>query len=107
MRKPRTIAASCWRQHRLRADDLGDDPAPVDIARQHHRHLRSAGKAHIGDVSAAQIDLRRAARALHDDQIMGGFQAMEALQHRGHQLRFQRGIRPRLYRGDAPPCTTT
>ena len=39
------------RDHRLRADELGDDAAAVDVADQHDRRLRRAGEAHVGDVA--------------------------------------------------------
>ncbi len=51
-------------QHRMRADQAGDHPAAVDVAHHHHRHVRRAGEAHVGDVARPQVDLGRAARAL-------------------------------------------
>jgi hypothetical protein len=68
--KARIIAASPGSITALRADDLRDDPAAVDIARQHHRHVRRARESHIGDVAGAQIDLGRAAGAFDQHQIM-------------------------------------
>ncbi len=50
-------------------DQLGDDPAALDVADQHDRHPGRLGKAHIGDVARAQIDLGRAAGALDEDEI--------------------------------------
>ena len=43
------------------------------------------GEPHVGDVPGAQIDLRRAAGALHDHQIDLGDQPPEALHDRVHQ----------------------
>ena len=56
-------------EHRLRADEACDDAAPVDVADEHHRHVGRAGKAHIGDVAGAQVDLRRRARALDENEV--------------------------------------
>ncbi|MGY3466321.1 hypothetical protein ACVW0I_003192 [Bradyrhizobium sp. LM6.11] len=39
--------------HRLDADELRDDPAAVDVANQHDRHVSLACKTHIGDVGLA------------------------------------------------------
>ena len=44
------------------ADKLGDHAAAVDIADQHHRHVRRFGETHIGNVGGAQIDFGGAAR---------------------------------------------
>ncbi len=43
--------------HRLGADEACDDASTVNVADEHHRHVRRAGKAHIGDVVGAEIDL--------------------------------------------------
>ena len=90
-------------QHRLCADDLGDHPAPVDISDQNHRHIRGAGKAHVGDIPGAQVDLGGAARTLHNHQIRPGAQAGERLQNRGHQPGFQRRIIACAHRGHPLP----
>ena len=50
--------------HRLRAHNLRNHPAAVDVACQDHWNVRRPRKAHVGDVARAQIDLGRAARAL-------------------------------------------
>ena len=75
--------------------------APVNIAHQHHRHPCRRRKAHVGNIAPAQVHLGRAARALHDHQIMRRLQPGEAVQHRRHQRGLQRRIVPRLHRGDA------
>ena len=82
------------RDHHLRAHDLGDHPAPVDVAQHDDRHIGGAGEAHVGDVVGAQVDLRRAARALHDHQISLTPQALEAFEHRAHEAGFQGLIIP-------------
>ncbi|MEY9693184.1 hypothetical protein ABH976_004330 [Bradyrhizobium ottawaense] len=51
--------------HRLDADELGDDAAAVDVADQHDRHVGLARKTHIGDVGLTQIHLGRTAGAFH------------------------------------------
>mmetsp|Transcript_4896 Transcript_4896/g.15809 ORF Transcript_4896/g.15809 Transcript_4896/m.15809 type:complete len:370 (+) Transcript_4896:2614-3723(+) len=59
--------------HRMRADDRGDHPTPVDIADQQHRHPCRSRKAHIGNVAAAQIDLGGRSCAFHHHDIgIGG-----------------------------------
>jgi hypothetical protein len=40
------------------------------------------GKPHIGDVAGAQVDLRRAARAFDDHEVMRRLEPGETLQHR-------------------------
>ena len=76
----------------LCADDLGDDAAPVDVTGQNDGHIGGGGKAHIGNVAGAKINLGRGAGTFDDHQIMGGFQAFETIQHMAHQLGFQFGI---------------
>ena len=73
-----------WRQHVLGAHKACDHPAPVDIAHQHHRQPRRLREAHIRDVVRAQIDLGRAARTLHENQIVRRAQPPEASARR-HQ----------------------
>ncbi len=85
------------------ADKLRHDPAAVDIAHKDHRHIRRLGKAHIGDVAGAEVDLGRAACAFDDDQIAPCGEAVKALEHLGHQGRLQLAIVPRLERGEALP----
>jgi hypothetical protein len=43
-------------QHRARAHHGRDHPAAINIAHQHHRHARRAGKAHVGNIAIAQVD---------------------------------------------------
>src|ERR1700730_9735241 len=56
-------------QKRMSADELGDDPAALDVADQHHRDIGRLGKPHIGDVAVTQIDLGRAPRTLDEDEV--------------------------------------
>ena len=73
----------------MRANHLRDDAAPVDAAGQDHRQIRCFGKAHIGDVAFAQIDLGRAARAFDQDDIGIVREAFEAFEHALQKGRFQ------------------
>ena len=104
MRKPRMRARSAGSQHRMRADEAGDHAAAVDVADQDHRHVGGLGKAHIGDVAGAQVDLGRAARALRPGRgRRRRAEPREALQHRRQQLapcarRYSRAAQ----RADAP-----
>ena len=90
-------------QHSLRANDLGNHSAAINITDQHHRHIGGAGKSHIGDVTKPQIDLGRAARTFHNHQIVVRLQPVKAVQHRRHQTGLQRRIIARLYRGHPLP----
>jgi len=51
------------------ADELSDDAAALDVADQHDWDVCSLGKAHIGDVVVAQIDLGRAPCSLDENEI--------------------------------------
>ena len=79
-------------QHRMGADELRNHTATVDVAHQHHRHISRLGKAHIGDVAAAQVDFRWRASTLDQDQIGAGGEAAKALQYRAHQVGFGLGV---------------
>ncbi len=59
--------------------------APVDVADQHHRHVRRAGETHVGDVPGAQIGLGRTARAFDDHQVRFGLKTTETVQHHVQQ----------------------
>ena len=65
--------------HCLGSDNLRNDPAPVDITRQDHRHPRCAGKPHVSDVAVPQIGFGRASRTFDDDQVGGFAQNRETL----------------------------
>ncbi|MNX85565.1 hypothetical protein D3C86_1174090 [compost metagenome] len=72
-------------EHGFGTDEAGDDAAPVDIADEDHRRVRSSRKSHIGDVIGTQVDFGRAARPFHQHQIGLLFQELEAFQHARHQ----------------------
>ena len=50
------------------ADDGGDDAAAVDVADQKGGDIGGGGKAHIGEIAVAQIDLGGAAGAFDDER---------------------------------------
>ena len=81
MRKPTTIAASSGAITTFVPTICAMTPprsmSPIRI----DRRIGGAREAHVGDVSAAQIDLRRAAGALDEHEIRLGLQQSEAFEH--------------------------
>ena len=65
-----------------RAVEGGEHAPPVDVAAQEHRGLCPLGHAHVHDVVLPQVDLRRAARPLDDDDVVVGGQGLVG----GHDL---------------------
>ena len=51
------------------ADELGKDPAAVDIADDDDGAIDRLGEAHVGDVAVAQVDLGRAPGALDQHHV--------------------------------------
>jgi hypothetical protein len=51
------------------ADQLSEDAAPLDVSDEHDRRTRVEGDAHVRNVAVVQVNLRRATRALGDDDI--------------------------------------
>ena len=90
-------------ENRMGTDDAGNDPAAVDVADQHHRHVRGAGKPHVGDVVGAQIDFRGRSRPLHQHDVSFGLQPRKTLQHRRHQRRLDGLEFSRLRAAPHPP----
>ncbi len=64
-----------------RAAQMRNNAAPVDVGDQDHRAVDDFGKAHVGDVALAQIDLGRAAGAFDDYALVGSAQALLRLKH--------------------------
>ncbi len=60
--KPTTALLLGGRQQFQRTDQMGENTAPVDVGHQDHRAIHGLGKAHVGDVAVAQVDLGRATR---------------------------------------------
>ena len=50
------------REHRDRAEQVREHPAPVDVADHDHRQVRGLGQPHVRDVGGPQVDLGRASR---------------------------------------------
>ena len=67
-----------------RAHQVGKHAALVDVGHQDHRAVHRFGKAHIGDVAVAQVDLGRAAGAFHHHHVVLRLQPPVGLQHGGH-----------------------
>jgi hypothetical protein len=88
------------RDDRLRADELGDDAAAVDVADDYDGRLRRPGEPHVGDVAFAQVDFGGAAGPLDQHQIGRAPQARVAVEHGTHQPRRQIVIVARRRRAD-------
>ena len=54
------------------AYQLRDHAAAINVPDQHDRHVRSTGKAHVGDIAGTEVHLCGAASTFDDDQVMGG-----------------------------------
>ena len=83
-KKCANLAAICIIQHILRAHDLRDHAAAIDVATQHHRHICRLRKPHIGNIPLAQVHLGGAARPFDKNQIILRFQAMKAFENGRH-----------------------
>ncbi len=53
----------------LRPRQARDHAAPVDIADEHHGHVRCPRKAHVRNIAAPEVHFRCGPRALDDDEI--------------------------------------
>ena len=73
-------------EHHFGADEARDHAATVDIADDDDRYVGGACKAHVGDVVAAQVHFRRAARAFDQHQIGFLLQPLIAFHHIGQEL---------------------
>ncbi len=79
-----------------RAVHGGEHPAPVDVADHHHRQVGGPGQAHVGHVGVAQVDLRRAARALADHHVVGVPEPGQAFQRDPAEPRRVRAVPHRV-----------
>ena len=70
MTSPGNARALLLFQQRHRAVKLGEHAAPVDVAHQQHRRIHQLCQAHVDDVVRLEVDFRRAARALDDDDVV-------------------------------------
>ena len=79
-------------QQRNRAVQRGEHAAAVDVSDEQHRRVHHFRHAHIHDVIFAQIDFRRRACALNDNDIIFLRQTVICLQNIRNQLFFVRII---------------
>ena len=70
-----------------RAQQVRERPAAVDVAAEQHGSRDLERDRHVDDVAVAQVDLRRAARALDHDDVVVVEQAVEGVAHDGPELR--------------------
>ena len=61
-------------------------PPLVNVTDQHYGNIRSLGKAHIGEITLAQIGFSRAASTFHENDIVLFTQLFEALEDGRHEL---------------------
>ena len=71
---------------------LGKNAAPVDVAHQKHRSLCHFGHPHIDQIVFLEIDLRRTARSLDNDDIVLCRQMIKGFLHLRDQLLFKSEI---------------
>jgi hypothetical protein len=83
------------------AGDGRDDAAAMDVADEQDGEIGGGGKAHVGDVAVAQIDLGGGAGALDQHEIAGGRQVAEAFEDGGEVLGAPVHEVARLEGGDA------
>ena len=72
-------------QYGLRAYNLRNHAATINVAHQDDRHACLRRKAHIGDIARAQVRLCGATGTFDDDQIASAGKPVERLQHGRHQ----------------------
>ena len=83
-------------EQRQRAEQRGEHAAAVDVADHEHRQAGGAREAHVRDVAGAQVDLRRRARALADDDVVAGAQVGQRARDDRPQLLLQRLVGARV-----------
>ena len=80
-----------------RAVEGGEHAPPVDVAAQEHRGVGPAGHAHVHDVVLPQVDLRRAARPLDDDNVVLRRQGLVGRHHLGDEALAVAEVLPRRH----------
>ena len=70
-----------------RADEVREDAAAVGVGDEDHRAIHFLGKAHVGDVAVAQVDLGRAAGALDQHAFVLRTEPLIRFEHRLHRPR--------------------
>ncbi len=86
-----------------RADQMSEDTTLVDIGDEDHRAAHRLGKAHVGDVIGAQVDLGRRARAFHHHHLVTLAQAPMGFQYRLHGHALVIVIGGGIHLSDGPP----
>ena len=76
------------RQNHISPHHLCNHTASVNVADQDDWHVGGFGKAHISDITGAEIDFRRATCTFNDHIINSFGEAVEGRQHLWHQLWF-------------------
>ena len=71
----------------LRADNLCNNAAAINIAEQDNRNIRCPRKAHIGDIIGPQIHFCRASGTLDQNKVGLGAKTGKAVEHGSHQAR--------------------
>ena len=97
--EPRDAHAVVGGEQGQRADEGGEDAAAIDVAHQHHGRARESRHAHVGEIEL-EVDLRGAAGALDDDEIVRAAQPLEALDDHGPERRRQASIAAPVEAGD-------
>ena len=108
-RNPATSAWSSRRQQRDRAEEGGEDAAPVDVADDEHGQLGVPRDPHVDDVGPPQVDLGGTARPLADHRVIRAPQLGQASSttSRAAPAAARRGSRARSSRRPACPSSTT
>ncbi|MPM61967.1 Arginine--tRNA ligase [bioreactor metagenome] len=70
-----------------RADQVGKNAAAVDVGDDDHRAIDGLGKAHVGDVAVAQVDLGRRAGAFDENAVVVRGQPRPGFEHSAHRAR--------------------
>ena len=97
---PLTRARSSGGQEHQRAEEGGEDAAPVDVADEQHRRVGEAGDLHIDDVVPREVQFDGAARALDDDEVVVAPQRREGFAHDVQESRAVAPVVARLERGE-------
>ena len=95
--QPRDARALLRLKQRNRAVKLGEHAAPVDVPGQQHRRVHQLGQPHVYDVVRLEVDFRRTARALDDDDIRLLAQAVKRREDFGNELPLHLEIRRRAH----------
>ena len=76
---------------------LGEHPSQIDIADKQDRSIRDARHAHVHQVVPPEVDLRRTARPLDDDEVVFRRQGVKGPLHIGDEAFAVAGVVDRLH----------